>query len=54
MVDESSVVDRHTHFGLVIKMIIAVKDKVVFAGKQANRQTGRHANSQAGREGDCP
>ena len=55
MVDESSVVDKHTNFGLIIKMIIAVKDKIVFAGRQAYRQTHRQTgNSQAGREGDCP
>ena len=49
MVDESSVVDKHKNFGLVIKMIIAVNDiNVVFAGRQASRQTDK----QAGREGD--
>ena len=56
MVDESSVVDKHKNFGLVIKMIKPVNDiNVVFAGrqasKQANRQTGRQGRRQAG---DCP
>ena len=46
MVGESLVVDKCTNFGLIIKMIIAVKDKIVFPGKQAGKQTHREAGKE--------